>query len=109
MAVVRIGFVQGWHPQPPTLQLRTDAAKMHRRLKLSATSAGQMQGLGSMAVMCIGFVRCRARHAGRVGIGAWLLDVPEPEPEPDMGLVVAGLVEGFALALAMHPLHLALK
>jgi len=72
-----------------------------------------------MAVMCIGFVRRwrlgwrwrMALHAGRVRIDAWLLDVAEsdPEPDPDMGLVMAGLVEGFALALMMHPLRLVLK
>jgi hypothetical protein len=94
------------------LKLPIGAVKTHHHLKHSATSVGQTQGLGGMAVMGIGLVAdwdsCRA-DAGEE-IDAWFLDVlVVVEPERGMHLVMVGSIEGFALAVALRLLRLALK
>lgn len=94
-------------------QITSVAAKIYHQLDWSATPAGQMQGLGSMAARGIGFVggwgSCTWR-AGRSAIDAWFPGV-QVVAEPALGMdpVVIGAIEGFALAVTMHHLRLALK
>lgn len=94
-------------------QMTSVAMEIYRQLHRSVIPVGQMQDLGSMAARGIGFVggwgSCTLR-AGRLAIDAWLPDVQVvAEPELGMDPVMVGVIEGFAPAVTMRHLRLALK
>lgn len=106
--------------RPGHLQLQTMSVvvKVCHQLQWSVipvglTSAGQMQGLDSMAAGSIGFVgswgSCTLR-AGKSAIDVWLPAVQViAEPELGMDPVMVGAIEEFALAATVHHLRLAPK